>query len=281
MSSPTALEPDHVERARVYDRLQDSARAGLNKAAVAETATKYSLDADGTPVALPYDVPNGVRLLCTKIGGPDGGDELRDAAAEACEAFVAALPPGYRVHRNPPASYHSTVFHTGQPTDFRPKSEEEVRREVEIAARLVGETPTLEMVVDRLVLAASGVLLVLLADASGGGESPTDDLRVRCRAAWPDAPSKQATYVMHVSLCRILEVPPPPPAPAGGQEEEEEEASAWNRVMERVEALSEGLKGKRATLRTVWHVEEKMQMTCGDVHAGCVITELPLATTIG
>ena len=269
MSDPVAApspEPDYVHRARVYDKLQASARAGVDRAAVADFATKYEILEDGTPRALPYDLPNAVRLLCTKIGGADGGDALRDAAAEACDAFVAVLneSPGYRVHRNPPTSYHSTVFHTGQPTEFRPKSKDEVRREVELAAELVGETDAIEVVVDRLVLAASGVLLVLLSSPDGG-ESPTDDLRVRCRAAWPDAPSKQATFVMHVSLCRVLEVPSP----------SEDDESAWRRVMERVETLSEGLKGLRATLRTVWHVEEKYQMTCGDVTMGCVVTDLP------
>ena len=46
--------------------------------------------------------------------------------------------------------------------------------------------------------------------------------------------------------------------------------------MERVETLSAGLKGLRTTLRTVWHVEEKTQMTCGDVTMGCVVTDLDL-----
>lgn len=275
MSDPP--EPDYLERARVYDRLQASAQAGVDRAAVADCATKYETLADGTPRALPYDLPNAVRLLCTKIGGPDGGDALRDASARACEAFVAALPPGYRVHQNPPASYHSTVFHTGQPTEFRPKSNEEIAEEVALARELVSATPAIPVAVHRLVLASSGVLLVLLS-APDGGVSPTDDLRVRCRAAWPDAPAKQASYVMHVSLCRILEMPPPPEE-SGASASSESPSEAWRRVMERVETLSEGLKGLRATLRTVWHVEEKMQMTCGDVTMGCVVTDLPLGAS--
>lgn len=44
----------------------------------------------------------------------------------------------------------------GQPTDFRPKSNEEIAVEVEKARELVRATPALEVEVDRLVLAASG-----------------------------------------------------------------------------------------------------------------------------
>jgi hypothetical protein len=49
------------------------------------------------------------------------------------------------VHQNPPTSYHSTVFHTGQPSDFRAASPAEVAAEVEVARALVGATPCYEV----------------------------------------------------------------------------------------------------------------------------------------
>ena len=258
----------------MYDRLAGSARLGLDRAAVAETATKYEMYDDGRPpLPLPYNLPDAVRLLCVGLHGLEGGDDLRDAAAAACDAFVKALPPGYRVHRNPPASYHVSVFHTGQPSEFRPKSADAVAEEVAVATALVAATAPVKVVVDRLVLAASGVLLLLLT-APGGGPSPVDDLRRRCRAAWPDAPAKQTTYVMHVSLCRILEIPPATQGKALLLEE-------WALVMEGVEKLSENLRDMRATLRTVWHVCERMQMTCGDKDMDCIVTNLPLGSDLG
>ena len=81
------------------------ARAAVrDPASLLDAASKYSID-EQTPIPapLPYDVRNGVRLLCTAIEGPDGGDDLRDALARACERFIDALPTGWIVHRNPAA----------------------------------------------------------------------------------------------------------------------------------------------------------------------------------
>ena len=266
----TDREPDHVARARVYDELGASSSAGLDASAVRAARANYEILADATPTtrcrfrALEYAAPNSVRLLCTAIEGPDGGDALRDAAASACRDFVDALPPGYGVYENPPASYHSTIFHTGHPTELRPKSPAEVEAEVALARGLVEATPALEMEADRVVLASSGVLLLLLT-RPGGGPSPTDDLRVRCRAAWPEAPARQATHVMHVSLCRVIEAP---------TTTSEADCAAVLRV---VRGISDRVRGMRATLRTVWHVEETRIATCGDVSEGCIVT--PLATS--
>ena len=94
------------------------------------------------------------------------------------------------------------MFHTAHPSDPRPKDETQIAAELAACRALVAATPALHVEVDRLVLASSGVLLVLLNE-QGLGPSPTDDLRVRCRAAFPDAPKKQRhARVMHVSLCR-------------------------------------------------------------------------------
>ena len=260
-----AAVPDPVGRATAYDELEASARGGLDPASIEAAASKYSIDertAHATP--LPYDVPNGVRLLCTGIEGPDGGDALRDALAHVCDAVIEALPTGWVTHRNPPRSYHTTVFHTGHPSDPRPpKDPYDLAFEVREATQLVGHTPRIPVIVDRVVMASSGVLLALLTHP-GGGESPTDDLRLRCRERWPGAPARQATYVMHVSLCRVLRT-----TPACDERD-------WSEVLGRVREASNAVKGKTATLTTVWHVQERTQMTCGDVEAGCVVKRMML-----
>jgi hypothetical protein len=261
-----APEPDHVMRPRVYDELEASARAGLDPCAIAATAANYYWDETLNRLrAKLYDAPFSVRLLCTAIAGPEGGDALRDAAAEACAEFTAALPPGFRTYQNPKASYHSTVFHTANPSDPRPADEAFIAAELKACAALVAATPALHVEVDRVVLASSGVLLVLLNE-QGLGPSPTDDLRVRCRAAFPDAPKKQATFVMHVSLCRVET------APAADDD-------AWLAVMQRVDSLSARLRGAKATLRTIWHVQEPRIAVCGDLEEGCVVEPMATAPT--
>ena len=117
------------------------------------------------------------------------------------------------------------------------------------AKELAAATPPPEMVADRVVLAGSGVLLLLLKDAAGR-DSPVDGLRKRCREAWPGAPQKQSTYVMHVSLCRVVAV---------GETSE----AQWAAVLGKVRELSEAVKGMKATLRSCWFVEETRQMACG------------------
>ena len=260
-----AQTPDHVGRARAYDELEASASGGLDPASLRDAASKYAIDEQTlVPTPLPYDVPNGVRLLCTAIEGPDGGDDLRDALARACERFIDALPTGWIVHRNPPRSYHSTVFHTGHPTDPRPPRDAyDLAFEVREATQLVGGTPPIPVEVDRVVIASSGVLLALLTHP-GGGESPIDGLRARCRRRWPGAPRRQATHVMHVSLCRVLRAVP------------ECDGALWERVLARAREVSAEVAGKRATLGTAWHAQEKTQMTCGDEEAGCVVRRLRL-----
>ena len=259
-----AQTPDHG-RARAYDELEASASGGLDPASLRDAASKYTIDEQTlVPAPLPYDVPNGVRLLCTAIEGPDGGDDLRDALARACERFIDALPTGWIVHRNPPRSYHSTVFHTGHPTDPRPPRDAyDLAFEVREATQLVGGTTPIPVEVDRVVVASSGVLLALLRHP-GGGESPVDGLRARCRRRWPGAPQRQATHVMHVSLCRVLRATP------------QCDGARWGEVLVRVREVSAELAGMRAQLGTVWHVQEKMQMTCGDEEAGCVVKRLRL-----
>ena len=257
-------EPDHVMRPRVYAELHTSARGGLDPNAVAATAANYEMDGEAL-IAKAYDVPMSVRLLCTAIEGQDGGDALRDAAAELCGKFVDVLPPGFRTYRNPPRSYHSTVFHTGHPSELRPKTKAQVEEELLVCKRLVGETSAMRVEVHRVVLASSGVLLVLLNE-QGNGVSPVDGLRLRCRRAFPTAPRKQATFVMHVSLCRVAT------APAVDHDQ-------WRAVLNHVDDLSSKIQGMQATLRTIWHVQEPRVAICGDVLGGCVVTPLACRTT--
>ena len=199
-----AQTPDHVGRAR---RTMSSRRAR----AAAWTRRRCATPRPSTPstnkpdprAPLPYDVRNGVRLLCTAIEGPDGGDDLRDALARACASasstpfppagssiatrrghFPRCFTPGTRPIRGP------------RETRVRPR----VRGEGGDAARgwerrryrwrltgwssLVGRAP-------RAVAAPGGGIARRRAEGEGAGSGG-------------GAPQRQATHVMHVSLCRVL-----------------------------------------------------------------------------
>ena len=187
------------------------------------------------------DVPNGVRLCAHHRGS------RRRRPARRPRARVRALHrrPSHRLDgRNPPRSYRSPVFHTGHPTDPRPPRDAyDLAFEVREATQLVGGTTPIAVEVDRVVIASSGVLLALLRHP-GGGESPVDGLRARCRRRWPGAPQRQATHVMHVSLCRVLRATP------------QCDGARWGEVLVRVREVSAELAGMRAQLGTVWHVGE-------------------------
>ena len=106
-------------------------------------------------------------------------------------------------------------------------------------------TGTFKVVVEDLVLASSGVLLILMG-APDSGPTCVDELRAKCRETFKNANFKQATYVLHTSLARILSL--------DGLNEEE--------LRKSIQVASERVKGLTATLRTVWYVEENSMMSC-------------------
>eukprot|EP00958_Prasinococcus_capsulatus_P020841 scaffold2761_cov391-Prasinococcus_capsulatus_cf.AAC.6 len=114
-------------------------------------------------------------------------------------------------------------------------------------------------------LADSGVLLLLYTPVSDkacldrGHCGSVDHVRSRCREAFPHAPRRQTTTIIHTSLARLI-------APENLPEEQ------LNAVEEACHRAAERVRGKRVRFDTVWFVEEAISLACMGT-----ITPLPLS----
>ncbi|PNH06223.1 hypothetical protein TSOC_007410 [Tetrabaena socialis] len=158
-----------------------------------------------------------VRLLVVPL---DESPAVLRIAAGVTADVMRLLPLGAKVFANSRGNYHSTIFHTSQPTDpradptlpdggvdlsLRPAQRRtmtpaEWGHELETMRRLVSETPVPVLRLERVVQAASGVLLLTWTEVGEGAVIP--DLRRRLREAFPGASTKQAT-IIHSSMLRI------------------------------------------------------------------------------
>eukprot|EP00959_Pyramimonas_sp_CCMP1952_P290814 6083446-Pyramimonas_sp.AAC.2 len=227
---------------------------GLDEQAIASARTCYERSAEGKLVPKTYasdGIPdNSVRYVAVALDGDEGGRVLGDLAAYLTSQLMEL--GGVEAYLNPRDTLHITVFHTGRPEKpewHRPLDSVEIAQEKTTMTELVAKTGfregTFKVTVEDVVLAPSGVLLLLMG-APDGMPTPVDELRAKCREKFTDATFKQATYVLHTSLARMVSL-------EGVNEEQLREA---------VRAASKKLKGMVATLRTVWYVEETRMMSC-------------------
>ena len=217
--------------------------------------------------------PASVRLLVVPV--TELSPALGAAAARAAAGVARLLPPGARVFTNARADLHVTVFHFSHPSDPRPDAlsrdgfggggggggsggggggaedpaalpparrpaagARQLEAELAAAAELVAAAAPFELVVERVVLARSGTLLLLWADPSGG----LTRLRAALRNRFPGAPSKQSN-IAHTSLFRVTTARP---LDAGSVAALAAEAEKWTRQ----------LKGRSLRVDLAWHCVE-------------------------
>uniref|UniRef100_A0A7R9VQP7 Uncharacterized protein n=1 Tax=Chlamydomonas euryale TaxID=1486919 RepID=A0A7R9VQP7_9CHLO len=166
------------------------------------------------------DFPGGalpqhaVRLLVLPL---DASPSLTAVASVVTRDVRAALPPEASVFCNARSNYHVTVFHTSHPTDQRPSprapgggvaaggapsrapTAAELAEEADVVAACVARVASPRLVLDRVVMAASGTLLLTWVDPTGNVAA----LRESLHAAFPGACTKQAR-IIHSSLLRVL-----------------------------------------------------------------------------
>ena len=189
-----------------------------------------------------------------------------EAAGQVVEALDRALglgaadaaASGLRVYRTPPEAMHTTLFfHARQDGSGRPGGDsiwwEESAWWQSAATNLLGGS--VELRVDDLVVAPSGVILLLLGDPGDALEP----LRDAAAAKWEGkAPGRQTRLIAHVSLARVLSLPVPPPA-AGehleGRHSAELTAEQVAGVDAACEQAVEGIKGLRFHADAVWYVQ--------------------------
>jgi hypothetical protein len=172
-----------------------------------------------------------------------------------------------QVYVNSRCNLHCTLFHFSHPADPRPDASKPggglceqqpssapppherpgpttavVAHEQAAAGAIAASTTCFQLVVERVLLARSGVLLLCWRDISGGVAA----LRARLRAAFPGACSRQSDIV-HSTLFRLLSTPGGAPLTAPA-------AAALEAACERATAA---LRGTRLTVRLLWWVEEQ------------------------
>lgn len=208
-------------RREEYQRMQDETlRAGLAMDTVAATRGRFDAR-EGWISAWPkkYDLPqHAVRIVMAPVGEEPN---LTTKASGAVRKIMKILPLGMQVFINPAKHYHCTVFHLSRPEEVRtdpfleyaqappdgmPRraTDQVLQREIQALKRLGEEVPTLELEVDRVVLAPSGVLLMLFQDVTETTGDAVDRLRDTLRSAFPGAPIRQPKTVIHCTLMRLL-----------------------------------------------------------------------------
>ena len=233
--------------AAAYNAVCAAAAAGVDASSLAREASTLR-SSPGGAVALPFAEPFGsIRLLVLPVLLDDGTHAALDAACAA----VARLGVDDDVFRTPRAQLHYTLFHFGRPGDALAIVLDGAAQMAELARvrAVAAATPAFTLRIERVVLADSGVLLLLFQTLGDRFA-----LREAMRAAFPSAPAKQ-TVLLHSSLARLLL----PPAP-----------DAWAAMCAACDAATAQLRGRDVRFASVWHVIERALPVDG------AVTELPL-----
>jgi len=244
--------------AAAYDQLATSAGSLDLNTVLREAATLRPGLAGAPATAVPFDAPPGsIRLVVAPVAVDEN---TFDALHQCCDAVAASFAPEH-VFRTPRSQFHVTLFHFGRPGDVRELPADGgagLASELALCTALCAQLPRFELVVDRVVFAASGVLLLLLQTR----EADAAPFRVRkgLRATHPAAPAKQSV-LLHSSLLRVLAAPTLPMAAQAAQL-----ACA---------AATARLRGKVIAFDRLWHVQE-VSLPCDGL-----VTELPLGTALG
>ena len=211
----------HETRRIEYERMQkETLQAGLAMETVATTRGRFDVR-EGWISAWPkkYALPeHAVRILMAPVGGEPN---LTTQATCAVRKIMKILPLGMQVFINPAKSYHCTIFHLSRPEEVRTNpfleykqvppdgtprraTDQVLQEEIQALQQLGKYVPTLVLEVERVILAPSGVLLMLFQDVTEASGDVVDRLRSTLRKAFPGAPIRQTKTVIHCTLMRLL-----------------------------------------------------------------------------
>ena len=211
----TLWQEDCKRRVETYQDLKSHGAHALDEKAIASARDCFERNSSGALVPRPYasygQPHNSVRYIAVALDGEEGGRDLRDAVAHVTAQVMGDLGENMEAYLNPPDTLHLSVFHTGRPERpewWRPLSSFETKEEKSKMTHLVESTGfskgTFQVVVEDVVLASSGILLLLMSSPNGL-PAPVDELRAKCRETFTNnANFKQATYVLHTSFACIV-----------------------------------------------------------------------------
>lgn len=204
--------PEALALRQAYVQLAEQSR-GLDGAAVARARDSFTHAGTRPRIYAdpPWSMPKGsVRVIAMPLEDAElvsEGARLVALARHAARQIALALPADATTWTQPLGTMHATIFHPGlSPTAVRFISDqaapspaflrEELRSAHVMLEKLNLSSNMMALVGDRLVMTASGVLLLLLrpADECEPGPNVVDKLRAAATAAFPYAASKQASF---------------------------------------------------------------------------------------
>ncbi|POM78471.1 Hypothetical protein PHPALM_3992 [Phytophthora palmivora] len=223
------------ERLELYDKLECSAQNGLSRDAVLASRELFDFDASGqaSPKEFTFQhEEDAVTVMCAEIPqaiaqhwGAITGEILKAFAGKEMTA-VSSLKDVYVSNQS---IVHVTLFYTSHPDDLAPRREDELKserisREISLLRELAAQFEPIWMVPVKVVLAASGAVLVLfqcVQKHSQGDESTAyagqwskntgncaefsvDLLRQTAHEKFRFVSKKSPSAIIHSTLARVL-----------------------------------------------------------------------------
>ncbi|KAE9031641.1 hypothetical protein PR003_g13136 [Phytophthora rubi] len=230
------------ERRQIYEKLERSAENGLDRDAV--FASRHLFAFDGSGIAVPKQFAfqhedDAVTVVCAEIPRAAalqwGGitQEVLKALQGEPNCETAAVMDLKDVYVSDQDIMHVTLFYTSHPDDLAPRNvleelkSERFCREISLLKKLATQFEPVRMVPVKVVLAASGAILLLLQcvqgddDSIGSGERggawapgtlntgrraefSVDLLRQVARGSFPFVSNKSPSAIIHSTLARVL-----------------------------------------------------------------------------
>ncbi|KAH7461394.1 uncharacterized protein KRP23_14239 [Phytophthora ramorum] len=211
------------ERRELYEKLQRSAEKGLNREAVVASRELFTFDASGraAPKEFAFErQDDAVTVVCAEI--PRAAAEQWSVITD--EVLEALGGGGEDVYVSDRDIMHVTLFYTSHPDDLAPsgKKSERLAREISLLRELATQFEPIRMTPAKVVLTASGAVLLLLQCVEGGNgnddegngsvarnagghaEFGVDLLRQAAVETFPFVSKKSPTEIIHTTLARVL-----------------------------------------------------------------------------
>ncbi|BDA45523.1 hypothetical protein COCOBI_07-3100 [Coccomyxa sp. Obi] len=202
------------------------------------------------PALQPLQVP--VRAVVLHVGEAAAARTL----SATVERHLSPLAQDAGLWLQDPSKYHATLFHASAHQFPVEASSAEVATELKAVERSAVHLCPIEVVLERVIATPTGNVLACWQIL--GGSEP-EAVRRALRGALPRAPpaehqTVQDAAILHTTLARLLRLPT---APAAGRVLRSGAPDGAALLRSAVARISAELCGLRATLPTLWYVEEE------------------------
>ncbi|OWY94126.1 hypothetical protein PHMEG_00036230 [Phytophthora megakarya] len=267
-------------RLELYEKLEQSAQDGLNRDAVLASRDLFVFDSSGqaSPKKFTFEhEDDAVTVVCAEI--PQAAvRQWGEITREILQAFQGEHGTASKlkdVYMSDQRIMHVTLFYTSHPDDLAPRRPDErksdrLSREISLLRELTAEFDPIRMVPVKVMLAASGAVLMLFQcvpidkpsgedrvyaepktkNAGSRAEFSVDLMRQTAQEMFPFVSKKSPNAIVHTTLARVM-------SPDAFDE------AALTRVRETCQRISQQLAVTNAHSSTnafvvnqVWYVDE-------------------------